>query len=82
MIALYLSAIEHQEYIIFITLKIYFIVIAANPDDKVKLSFAAPIRSRDMLIRLLSRQVTAERGSLTASHFREVSMYKDEDEMK
>ena len=82
MIELYSSAIEHHEYISFITLKIYFIVIAANPDDKVKLSFAASIRSREMLIRLLSRQVTAKKVSLTASHFPEVSMYKHEGEMK
>ena len=82
MIALYLPAIEHLEYIIFITLKIYFIFIAANLDEKVKLSFAASIRSRDILMRVLSRQVTAERGSFTASHFRGVSMYNFECETK
>ena len=82
MIAVYSPARELLEYITFTISLIYFIFIFSYPDDRVKLSFNASIRSRDMLNRLLSRQVTAEKGSLTASHFRDVSMYKDEGEMK
>ena len=57
-------------------------MISANPDDKVKLSFTASVRSRDMLMQAPSRQMTAERGSLTASHFPGVSLFNFECETK
>ena len=81
MIALYSPATELLEYITFNISLIYFIFITSYPDERVKLSFTASIRTRDMLNRVLSGQMTAERDCLTASHFPEVSMYKDEGEM-
>ena len=41
-----------------------------------------PSGQRDMLMQVPSRQVTTERGSLTASHFPGVSMYNFECETK
>ena len=67
MIALYSAAIERPEYSTFTFSLIYCLFVTSYPYDRVKLSFTASIRSRDMLIPVLSRQVTAERSSSIAS---------------
>ena len=66
-VGLYSSARELLEYITFTISYFYFIFIASNPDEKVKVSFTTSIWSRDMLTRVLSGQVTTERSSSNAS---------------